>query len=82
MARTTFWRSDVEKVYAFVARSTFGSQKFNSWGFSTFFDVQMSKKSLNNWTNPTNLTNSTKLANLTNSTNTINLTNLANKLTE
>ena len=35
--RTTFWRSDVEKVYAFVARSTFGSQTYQKLrGFELF----------------------------------------------
>ena len=65
--RTTFWRSDVEKVYAVLARSTFGSQKGKKLrGGWAFFDVQMSKKSLTNSTNLTNLTNTTNLANLTN----------------
>ena len=35
--RTTFWRSDVEKVYAVVARSTFGSQKCRKIGVLSLF---------------------------------------------
>ena len=56
-----FWRSDVEKVHAVVARSP--SQSVKNWSFGAFFDVQMSKKwtliNLTNWTNFTNLTHST-----------------------
>ena len=43
-SRTTFGGSDVEKVHAVVAWSTFRSQKCKNWGFWAFFDVQMSKK--------------------------------------
>ena len=35
---TTFWRSDVEKIHAIVARSTFGSQEHENCGFWAFFD--------------------------------------------
>ena len=35
--RTTFWRSDVEKVYAVVARSRFGSQKCQKLCFEHFW---------------------------------------------
>ena len=43
-SRTTFGGSDVEKVHAVVARSTFRSQKCKKLRFWAFFDVKMSKK--------------------------------------
>ena len=43
--RTTFWCSDLEKVHAVVARSTFPSQKFQKLRrLGRLFDLQMSKK--------------------------------------
>ena len=40
--QTTFGSWDVEKVYAVVARSTFGSQHAKNKGFGPLLDVQMS----------------------------------------
>ena len=42
--RTTFGGSDVEKVHAVVARSTFRSQKCKKLRVLSLFDVKMSKK--------------------------------------
>ena len=48
--RTTFGGSDVEKVHAVVARSTFRSQNVkNTRGFGPLLEVQMSKKSMPLW---------------------------------
>ena len=40
--RTTFWRPDVEKVHAVVARSIFPSQ---NWGFAPFLTLRCRKSS-------------------------------------
>ena len=48
--RATFGSSDVEKVHAFVARSTFWSQHVkNTTGFGPLLEVQMSKKCTPLW---------------------------------
>ena len=51
--RTTFGSCDVEKVYAVVARSTFGSEKVKSTPFSGHFcillELEMSKKCMPLW---------------------------------
>ena len=49
-SRTTFGSSDVEKVHAVVARSTFRSQNVqNTPGFGPLLEVQMSKKCTPLW---------------------------------
>ena len=59
--RTTFWRSDVEKVRAVVARSTFPSQKCRKLRFwATFWRSDVAKVDTDNNSNNNNNNNNNK----------------------
>ena len=48
--RSTFWSSDVEKLYADVVKSTLGSENVqNTWVSRALFEVQMSKNCTPLW---------------------------------